>query len=124
MKTTSITLTFPDHSSHEFSTGTTGRQVAESIGKRLAQDALAAKLDERIIELSLPIPNSGAFSVLTWKDLEGKQALWHTVAHLLAEAVTELYPGALPTIGPPQEEGVYYDFATVKSFTPEDLEKI
>lgn len=124
MKTTTITLTFPDGSNHEFPTGTTGRQVAESIGKRLAQDALAAKLGERIIELSLPLSESGNFSILTWKDLEGKQALWHTVAHLMAEAVTELYPGALPTIGPPQNEGVYYDFAGVKPFNPEDLEKI
>lgn len=124
MKTTTITLTFPDGSPHEFPTGTTGRLVAESIGKRLAQDALAAKLDDRIIELSLPIDKSGNFSVLTWKDLEGRQALWHTVAHLMAEAVTELYPGALPTMGPPQEEGVYYDFANVKPFNPEDLQRI
>lgn len=119
-----ITLKYPDGSEHPFPSGTTGRQVAESIGKRLASDALAVKVNGRILELSLPLAESGSFSVLTWKDLEGKQALWHTVAHLMAEAVTELYPGALPTMGPPQEEGVYYDFAQVKPFTPEDLEKI
>lgn len=124
MKSSSIALTFPDGSLHEFPSGTTGRQVAESIGKRLASDALAVKVNGRILELSLPLTESGSFAVLTWKDLEGKQALWHTVAHLMAEAVTQLYPDALPTIGPPQEEGVYYDFANVKPFTLEDLEKI
>ena len=119
-----ITLEFPDGSRQEFPKGITAKEIAAKIGQRLARDALSAKLDDKVIELELPIEESGKFRILTWNDLEGKQSLWHSAAHVLAEAVTSLYPHAKPTIGPPIEEGFYYDFFVEKPFTNEDLEKI
>src|SRR3989338_4278491 len=119
-----ITLEFPDGTKQKFAKGTTAKEIAGKIGQRLARDALAAKLDERIIELELPIDESGKFRILTWNDAEGKAALWHTGAHVLAEAVRALYKDARNTIGPPIEEGFYQDFYTPGSFTPDDLEKI
>src|SRR3989344_6951271 len=100
-----ITLEFPDGSRQEFPKGITAKEIAAKIGQRLARDALSAKLDDKVIELELPIEESGKFRILTWNDLEGKQSLWHSAAHVLAEAVTSLYPHAKPTIGPPIEEG-------------------
>ncbi len=119
-----ITLEFPDKSKKKFSSGITAQKIAEQIGPRLAQAALSAKLDDKIIELDLPIKENGKFSILTWEDIEGKKSLWHTASHVLAEAVTSLFPDAKPTIGPPIEEGFYYDFFVKKNFTPEDLAKI
>src|SRR3989338_2458628 len=119
-----ITLEFPDGTKQKFAKGTTAKEIAGKIGQRLARDALAAKLDERIIELELPIDESGKFRILTWNDAEGKAALWHTGAHVLAEAVRALYKDARNTIGPPIEEGFYQDFYTPEPFTPDDLEKI
>ncbi len=120
----SITLEFPDGSRKEFPKGTTALQVAESIGPRLAKEALSAMLGERVIELEMPLEEGGKFRILTWNDLEGKKSLWHTGAHVLAEAVTSMYKGAKNTIGPPLEEGFYQDFFVEKPFTPEDLGKI
>ncbi len=119
-----ITLEFPDGKKLEFKSGTTAREIAEKIGPRLAKDALSAKLGERVIELELPIEESGKFRILTWDDAEGKKSMWHTGAHVLAEAVLALYPDAKPTIGPPIDEGFYYDFFVERPFTPEALEKI
>ncbi len=119
-----IELVFPDGRKKEFPKGTTGKKVAESIGPRLAKDALAVQLDERTLELDLPINESGKFRVLTWNDLEGKKALWHTGAHVLNEAVQELFPNALAAIGPPIDEGFYYDFDMETPLGKEDLEKI
>src|SRR3989338_4712262 len=94
-----ITLEFPDGKKQKFAKGITAKEIAQKIGQRLARDALAAKLDERIIELELPIEEDGKFRILTWNDPEGKQALWHTASHVLAEAVVSLFPKAKPTIG-------------------------
>lgn len=124
MPTGKIILEFPDGSRNEFKKGITAQEVAEGIGQRLAADALSAKLNDRIIELDLPIEESGNFRILTWNDLEGKQSLWHTAAHVLAEAVTSMYRDARNTIGPALEEGFYQDFFTEKPFTPDDLGKI
>ncbi len=119
-----ITLEFPDGAKKEYGKGTTALQVAQSIGPRLAKDALSAKLGERIIELDLPIEQGGKFRILTWQDEEGKKSLWHSAAHVLAEAVKELFPKAQPTMGPPIEEGFYYDFFSERPLTPDDLGKI
>ncbi len=119
-----IELEFPDKSKQKFKEGITPGEIAKGIGQKLARDALAAKLDDRIIELNAPLNESGKFRILTWEDAEGKQALWHTAAHVLNEAVKEIFPNAKPTIGPPIEQGFYYDFDSEKPFTPEDLEKI
>ncbi len=119
-----IILEYPDGSKKEFPKGTTAGKIAESIGPRLAKEALSAQLDERTIELEMPIEENGKFRILTWNDPEGKKSLWHTGAHVLAEAVKDVFPQAKPTIGPPIEEGFYYDFFTDMPFTPEDLGKI
>src|SRR3989338_112152 len=119
-----ITLEFPDGSRQEFPKGITAKEIAKKIGQRLARDALAAKLDERIIELEFPIEENGKFRILTWNDAEGKAALWHTGAHVLAEAVRALYKDARNTIGPPLEEGFYQDFYTPRPFSPEDFPEI
>ena len=119
-----ITLEFPDGTKKDFPAGTTARKIAEGIGPRLAKEALSAKLGDRIIELELPIMESGKFRILTWNDDEGKRSLWHTAAHVLAEAVLAIYPDTKPTIGPPIDEGFYYDFFVEKPFTPEELGKI
>lgn len=119
-----LELTLPDGSKKKIPAGTKAREVVEQIGARLAQAALAVKLDDAIVELERPLDKSGNFRVLTWNDLEGKQALWHTAAHVLAEAVTALYPTAQPTIGPPLDEGFYYDFDVEKPFSEDDLAKI
>ncbi len=119
-----IRLEFPDGEKKEFGKGITAQEIAEKIGPRLAKEALSAKLGERVIELDLPIEEGGKFRILTWNDLEGKQSLWHTGAHVLAEAVMSIFPDAKPTIGPPIEEGFYYDFHTKNTFTPLDLAKI
>jgi threonyl-tRNA synthetase len=119
-----IILEFPDGTKKEFQKNTTAQQIAESIGTKLAKEALSAKINEKIIEMDTPIQESGKFKILTWQDDEGKKSMWHTASHVLAEAVTELFPEAKPTIGPPIEEGFYYDFHTKEPFTPEDLNKI
>ncbi len=124
MATDQIELVFPNQDKKKFPGKTTGKTVAQSIGKRLAQDALAVMVNGQSIELERPIETGGTFRVLTWNDLDGKKALWHTASHVLAEAVSELYPNALPTIGPPIEEGFYYDFDVAKPFSEEDLKKI
>ncbi len=119
-----IELVFPDGKKKEFDKGTTGLKVAQSIGSRLAQDALAVQLNGKTLELDMPLEENGDFRVLTWNDIDGKKAFWHTTAHVLNEAVQELFPDAQPTIGPPIEDGYYYDFDVQTPFTKEDLEKI
>ncbi|MCR4369039.1 MAG: threonine--tRNA ligase [archaeon] len=119
-----ITLEFPDGSKKEFEKGITAQKIAEGIGPRLAKEALSAQLGEKTIELELPIEEGGKFKINTWEDLEGKKSLWHTGAHVLAEAVRSLYKDARNTIGPPLEEGFYQDFYTPRPFTPDDFEKI
>ncbi|HZX19481.1 MAG TPA: threonine--tRNA ligase [archaeon] len=119
-----ITLEFPDGSKKKYKKGITPIEIATQISQGLAREALSAQLGERTIELEIPIEENGKFRINTWKDLEGKKSLWHTATHVLAEAVTSIYPKAKPTMGPSIEEGFYYDFFIDKNFTPEDLEKI
>ncbi|MBI4210526.1 MAG: threonine--tRNA ligase [Candidatus Diapherotrites archaeon] len=119
-----ITLEFPDGTRKEFPKGITAQEIAAGIGQRLAKDALSAKLGERVIELDLPIEEGGKFRILTWDDEDGKKSMWHTGAHVLAEAVTSLYKDAKNTIGPPVDEGFYQDFFVERPFTPDDLAKI
>lgn len=119
-----VLIVFPDGSTHEFKKGVTGREIAQKIGPRLAREALAIELDGLVIELNRPLQLGGKLKVLTWNDSEGKKALWHTGSHVLAEAVHELFPSAKATIGPPIEEGFYYDFDADKPFSEADLQKI
>ncbi|MBP7152223.1 MAG: threonine--tRNA ligase [Paludibacteraceae bacterium] len=104
-----IKITFPDGSVKEFPKGITGLEIAESISSRLAQDALSITVNGQIWDLTRPIETDAAVKINTWDDEEGKHAFWHTSAHLMAEALQELYPGIKFGIGPAIENGFYYD---------------
>src|SRR5512141_1065859 len=119
-----IRLTLPDGTVKEVPLGTTGRAVAESIGPRLAKDALAVKFAGEILDLSRPLRKSGSFEVVTPKHPDALEVYRHSTAHLTAHAVKRLFPGVKIGIGPAIENGYYYDFDPGRAFTPEDLEKI
>ena len=116
-----ISLQFPDGSRREFKPGVTGREVAESIAKSLAKKAVAMSLDGQVKDLAEPIKADAKIRILTREDQEALALIRHDAAHVMAEAVQELYPGTQVTIGPVIENGFYYDFARDEPFTPEDL---
>ena len=116
-----ISLTFPDGSSRDFKPGVTGRDVAESISKSLGKKAVAMALDGKVKDLAEPIKADAKIRILTRDDPEALALIRHDAAHVMAEAVQELYPGTQVTIGPVIENGFYYDFARPEPFTPEDL---
>ena len=104
-----IKITFPDGSVREYEAGVTGLQIAESISSGLAQDVLACGVNDETVELNRPIMEDASVKLYKWDDAEGKHAFWHTSAHLMAEALQELYPGIQFGIGPAIENGFYYD---------------
>ena len=104
-----MNIKFPDGSIKQFDDGTTPLQIAESISPRLAQDVLAATVNGEEWDLTRPIVEDAELKLFKWDDPEGKHAFWHTSAHLLAEALQELYPGVKFGIGPAIENGFYYD---------------
>ncbi len=115
-----VSLTFPDGSLREYATGTTGREVAESISKSLAKKAVAIALDGVLTDLSDPVTH-GQIEILTRDDPRALELIRHDAAHVMAEAVQEIWPGTQVTIGPVIENGFYYDFAKNEPFTPDDL---
>jgi len=118
-----ISITLPDGSKKEFKKGVTVRDIAESIGKRLAQAALAGKVDGKLVDVFYKIENDASVEIVTYDSDDGKYVYRHSTAHILAHAIKELYPKAKPTIGPPVDEGFYYDFDDLE-LTPEDFKKI
>ncbi|MCD7976909.1 MAG: threonine--tRNA ligase [Tannerellaceae bacterium] len=104
-----IKITFPDGSVREYAKGTTPMQIAESISSRLAQEVLAAEVNGEVWDLSRPVEEDASIKLLKWDDEQGKHAFWHSSAHLMAEALQELYPGIKFGIGPAIENGFYYD---------------
>ncbi len=104
-----IKVSFPDGSVREYEAGVTGLQIAESISSRLAQDVIACGVNGETVELNRPINEDSSIVLYKWEDEEGKHAFWHTSAHLMAEALQELYPGTQFGIGPAIENGFYYD---------------
>lgn len=106
---TKVKISLPDGSVREYDSGVTGKQVAESISRGLAQKALAVEINGVIRDLNQPITEDIALTILTWDSNNGKQAFWHSSAHILAEAVQALYPHAKFGIGPSIENGFYYD---------------
>lgn len=104
-----IKITFPDNSVKEFESGVTPLEIAQSISPRLAQDVLASSVNEQEWDLSRPITEDATLQLFKWDDPEGKHAFWHSSAHLLAEALQQLYPGVKFGIGPAIENGFYYD---------------
>ncbi len=119
-----ITLTFPDGANREFNPGVTGREVAASIAKSLEKRAVAMELDGKLHDLADPISSDAIIRFVTREDPEALELIRHDCAHVLAEAVQELYPGTQVTIGPVIENGYYYDFYRNQPFTPEDFPAI
>ncbi|MBO5885268.1 MAG: threonine--tRNA ligase, partial [Bacteroidaceae bacterium] len=112
-----IKITFPDGSVREYEAGVTGLEIAQSISQRLAQDVLACGVDGETVELNRPIHQDASVVLYKWEDAEGKHAFWHTSAHLMAEALQELYPGIQFGIGPAIENGFYYDVMPAEGVT-------
>src|ERR671917_1252890 len=104
--------------------GEKARDVAEKIGKRLARDAVVAKLDGELIDLEAPLDGGGDFEVVTKDSPEGLKVLRHSTAHAMAQAIVELYPGSKLTLGPPIENGFFYDIEVAGRLTDEDLPRI
>ena len=119
-----IAITLPDGSQRQYPPGTTVADVAASIGAGLAKATLAGKVDGRLVDASFPLESDAALEIVTEKSPEALDVLRHSTAHLLAQAVQRLYPGAQVTIGPVIDSGFYYDFAYERPFTPEDLPRI
>jgi threonyl-tRNA synthetase len=117
-------LTFPDGSTREYPEGVRPAEVAADIGPRLASAAVAARLDGDLVDLSRPVDHDAAFEVVTDATDAGRHVLRHSAAHVLAQAVLDLFPGARFAIGPPIVDGFYYDFDVGRPFTPDDLEAI
>jgi threonyl-tRNA synthetase len=120
-----IRITLPDGSVREYEKGTTALGVAQSISEGLARNVLAAKINEEVRDASLPINEDVSLQLLTWNDDEGKSTMWHSSAHLMAEALEFFYPGIKLAIGPPVTNGFYYDVDFMDySIKEEDLAKI
>ena len=119
-----IAITLPDGSKREFPKPVTVAEVAANIGPGLAKAALAGKVDGKVVDTSFTIEHDAALSIVTDRDPEGLEVIRHSTAHLLAQAVKQLFPEAQVTIGPVIEDGFYYDFAYKRPFTTEDLAAI
>lgn len=120
-----INVTLPDGSVRQYEAGATALDVALSISEGLARNVLAAKVDHVVIDATRPLTSDCALQLLTWNDVEGKSTMWHSSAHLMAEALEFYYPGIKLAIGPPITNGYYYDVDFMDySFKEEDLEKI
>src|SRR3712207_4328298 len=117
-------VTLPDGKQLEIRPGDRARDVAERIGPRLLRDAVVAKLDGRLVDLDAPLNGGGEFEVVTKDSPEGLEVLRHSTAHAMAQAILELYPGSKLTLGPPIEDGFFYDIEVAGRITEEDLPRI
>ncbi len=119
-----VVITLPDGSRREFSGPITGLELAEDISKSLAKSAVAVRVNDGLKDIYLPINEDSTVQIITRNSSDGLELIRHDAAHLLAEAVKELYPDCQVTIGPTIENGFYYDFSREEPFTPDDLEQI
>ena len=119
-----VTITLPDGRRREFPGPVTGAEIAAAIGPGLAKAAIAVKIDGSARDLATVIDHDAAVAIITRDTPEGVEILRHDAAHVMAEAVKELYPETQVTFGPATETGFYYDFARATPFTPEDLARI
>src|SRR5256886_11209466 len=117
-------VTLPDGSQRRFDRAGTVDEVGGGIGPGLRKAALAARVNGRLVDPSYVIAEDASLAIVTDKDPDGLEVIRHSTAHLLAQAVKELFPEAQVTIGPVIEDGFYYDFAYQRPFTPEDLAAI
>src|SRR3954469_20074425 len=104
-----INVTFPDGAVRQFERGSSAMDIAKSISEGLARKVLAAKISGEVWDLSRPIDRDVTLELLTWNDLDGKATFWHSSAHLMAEALEDMFPGVKFWVGPPLETGFYYD---------------
>lgn len=119
-----VLITLPDGSERQYDDGVTGFDVASDIGPRLAQAAVAVTVDSAMYDLHRPIKTDAAVSIVTDNTEAGRHVMRHSAAHIMAQAVLELFPGSTYAIGPAIEDGFYYDFSVDRPFTPEDLDEI
>ncbi len=119
-----VTITLPDGSSRAVSAGTPVRDIAAAISPRLLEAAMAAVVDDRLVDLSYPLERDAAVRIVTNKSAEALPLVRHSTAHLMAAAVTNLFPGTQCGIGPATDEGFFYDFVVQRPFVPEDIEAI
>jgi threonyl-tRNA synthetase len=119
-----MNVQLPDGSIREVPAGATVADVAASIGKRLAKDAVAGKVNGKVVDLYVPVPENAKVEIITAKSEEGIDTIRHSTAHLMANAVQELFPGTQVTIGPVIENGFFYDFGAAKPFSEDDLRQI
>jgi len=120
-----IRITFPDGAVREYPAGITALEIAKSISEGLARNVLSAKINGNVWDATRPIHEDATLALLTWNDTDGKKTFWHSSAHLLAEALEALYPGIKLGIGPPIENGFYYDIDFGdKTFSSEDFAKV
>src|SRR5690554_2305101 len=121
----SIKVTLPDGSVKEEEKGTTSLDIAKGISEGLARNVLAAEVNNEVVDAMRPIETDSTLKLLTWQDKEGKSTMWHSSAHLMAEALEILYPGIKLAIGPPIKSGFYYDVDFMDyTFVEKDLEKV
>lgn len=119
-----IKITFPDGNSKEFPKGISSLEIASSISKGLAEDVLVADVNGKVVDLVLPLEEDASVKFYKFADDEGRKVYWHTTSHIMAQAIEELFPGAKFGVGPPIENGFYYDVDSEHKFTDEDLKKI
>ncbi len=117
----SISYRLPDGATMTFEQPATGLDIAERISKKLAKQALALKADGKLIDIYLPVPDGASVELITRDTDDGLELIRHDAAHIMAEAVQELFPGTQVTIGPTIENGFYYDFHRETPFTSDDL---
>ena len=119
-----INVTFPDGSVRQFNKGITGLEIAKSLSSRLAQEVLAASVNDKVYDLLRPINEDCSIKLHKWEDQEAKQTFWHSSSHLMAEALQSLFPGIKFGIGPSIETGFYYDVDLgEKTITEADLKR-
>jgi threonyl-tRNA synthetase len=119
-----ISLTFPDGARRSYPKGISGKELAQSISKSLAKKAVAITIDGRLADLADPIQADASVKIVTRTDPEALELIRHDAAHVMAEAVQDLWPGTQVTIGPVIENGFFYDFAKQEPFHPDDLARI
>ncbi len=119
-----VALTLPDGRVKSFPSGSTGLDIALSIGRKLAQDSLALKINGTLVDLTTPLTADAAIEIITFDSTEGKDIFWHSSSHIMAQAIEELFPGSKFGAGPSIEQGFYYDVASAHRFREEDLRTI
>src|SRR5574341_687771 len=119
-----IKVSFSDKSQKEYPKGISILEIIQNLNPQLAKEALVASIDGQLVDLAKKLDGDCNLAIFTFQDPQGKYVYWHSTAHIMAQAVQELFPGTKLAIGPPIEEGFYYDFDKTSPFEPEDLEKI